>query len=68
MSKNSFYGTNTRGHLFYEYLDMATPIESIINNNSQRFSVSNLLNLNTVDGKCRGKCVILSVIFMFLAT
>ena len=50
---NSFYGTNTRGHLFH---DMATPIESIINNNSQRFSVSNLLNLNTVDCKCRGIC------------
>ena len=28
---NSFYGTNTRGNLFYEFLDMATPIESIIN-------------------------------------
>ena len=51
---NSLYGTNTRSHLFYEFLDMATPIESIVNNNSQRFSVSNLLNLNTVDCKCRG--------------
>ena len=51
---SSFYGTNTRGHLFYEFLDMSTPIESIINNDSQRFSVSNLLDLSTVDRKCRG--------------
>ena len=41
---------------FYEFLDMSTPIESIINNGSQRFSVSNLLDLSTVDRKCRGNC------------